>query len=201
MTDILAASLYQDQVFRLFTREEVSRTAYGRTIGKRLGSAIWTIEYTTHPMPNDDAVAFEALLNSFDGVVTPFEAADLRRRRPRAHPTGGSNGTLLSVNANNKALALAGLSAGQIVSPGDYLAFDYVDQRALHQVVAGATANGGGITSQVEVRPHLRPGWTLNAAVTLIEPRGKFTLLPDTVQPRAQGGLHTVISFKAAQAL
>lgn len=198
MIDFVTATKYQDQVFRLVTREEISRTAYGKTIGKRLGSAIWTVEYTTWPIPNDDALAFEAQLNSLDGVTGVFEAADLRRLEPRAYSNGGaSDGEILTVNANNKAMSLSDLNAGQVVSAGDYLAFG----TAFHQVMQTVTANGSGTTAEFEVRPHIRPGWTVGTVVKLSQPRCQFSLMPDSIQPRANGGLHTVISFKAVQAI
>lgn len=200
-TDILTMVDYADQNIRLFSRQETSRTAYGRTIGKDLGSGIWMADYTTVPLPNDDALAFEAALNSLDGVIQPFEACDLRRQYPRAYPTGaGANDSALaSVNSNNKALSLSGLAAGQVVSSGDYLSFAYGDSRAFHQAVETITANGSGATGQFEVRPHLRPGWTLSTAVKLKSPRGLFTLVSGSVSSKLNGALHSVISFQAVQ--
>lgn len=200
-TDILSSVGYQDQTFRLFSRQEVSRTAFGSTLGKDFGSAIWLATYTTGDLTQDDALAFEAALNSLDGVIQPFEAGDLRRVNPRAYPDGAftDSGVLASVNANNKALALSGLPAGQIISSGDYLSFTYGTSRALHQAVENVTANGSGATAQFEVRPHIRPGWSLPAAVKLKAPRGLFSLMPGSVSSKLSGPLHSVISFQAIQ--
>lgn len=194
---------FADQTFQLVSRQELSRQANGRTIGKDFGSAIWLATYTTKPLFNDDAVAYEAALDSLDGVVQTFEASDLRRPYPRAYPAGAgcNNGVLASVNANNKALALSGLAAGQVVSAGDYLSFVYGSSRALHRVVETVTANGSGATAQFEVRPHVRAGFSVSAAVTLKSPRGVFMLLPGSVTPKASGGQHTVITFQTVQAL
>lgn len=184
---------FSDQTFKLLSRQELSRTAYGRTIGKSLGSAIWMATFTTQPLPNDDAVEYESKLNSLDGVTSPLEAYDLRRPYPRAHPEGDCNdGVLSSVAANNKTITLGGLAGSQIVSAGDYLSFTYGDARALHQAVetSGAT---------FEVRPHLRPGWTLGTAVKLKQPRGLFSLMLDSVSSRPNGGIHSVISFNLVQ--
>lgn len=203
LADIVTGVSFQDQVFQLMVRQEYSRTAGGVTIGKDLGSALWSASYTTMPLENRDALAYEARLNALDGVVWPFEAGDLRAQLPRAYPGGdfADTGKLASVNANNKAIALKGLTAGHQISVGDYLSFDYGDSRALHQVIEAATANGAGTTPQFEVRPHLRPGWELETEVTLAVPTGLFVLMPGSVQPKAQGGLHTVITFKATQML
>jgi hypothetical protein len=186
---------------QLVTRQEFSRQGSGRTIGKDFGSALWLVNYATKPLLNDDASAFEAVLDTLDGVVNTFEACDLRKIMPRFYPTGaGANdGTLLSVNANNKALALSGLAAGQVVSVGDYLSFTYGTNRALHRVAEAVTANGSGTTAQFEVRPHIRPGFTLTNAVTLKNPRGIFTLVPGSVSSKPNGALHSVVSFQASQ--
>ncbi len=65
-------------------------------------------------MLNDDAIAFEAALDSLDGVIFPFEARDLRKPYPRAYKSGvfSDTGTLTSVNANNKSIIISALPAG-----------------------------------------------------------------------------------------
>jgi hypothetical protein len=150
-----------------------------------------------------DALAFEAALNSLDGVVNIFEAGDLRARFPRSNPTGTftDSGTLNSVNANNKALSLTGLPSGLVLSPGDYLSFSYGTSRALHQVVEGATANLAGLTPEFEVRPHIRPGFTTGSAVKLKNPNGQFTLIPNSVSSSLNTKNTSVITFKAIQYL
>lgn len=187
------------------SRQEFSRQANGVTRGKDFGSAIWMATYTTGPLPNDDALAYEALLNSLDGVIQPFEAFDLRRPYPRAHPTGSgaSDGVLLTVNDNNKAMSLSGLTSGQVISAGDYLSFTYGDSRAVHQAMETVTADGSGETAEFEIRPYIRPGWTISPATTvkLKNPRGLFSLMPGTVTSRSSGGIHSVISFQAVQYL
>lgn len=203
LTDILSVG-FADQTFQLQSRQELSRTAGGVITGKDLGPAIWLASYTTGPLANDDALAYEAKLNSLDGVIFTFEAADLRRPYPRAHPTGACNdGVLHSVNANNKAMSLSGLVAGQIVSAGDFLSFDYGDSRALHQAMETVTANGAGLTAEFEVRPHIRPSFTLSPAtvVKLKQPRALMVLSPGSVSSRPNGGIHSVISFEAVQFL
>lgn len=205
-TDIMSLVRYSadTQPLQLVSRQEQSRLASGATRGKDLGPALWLGNFTTAPLPNDDASAFEAVLDSLDGIIQPFEACDLRRNLPRAHPDGVCNdGVLLSVNANNKALSLSGLAAGQVVSVGDFLSFDFGTNRALHRVAETVTANSSGETAEFEVRPHIRPGWTLSpaTAVTLKNPRGIFVMLPGSVSPKTNGGLHTVVSFQAMQYL
>lgn len=202
-TDILTPFLFANQSLRLSSRQEFSRMASGVTIGKDFGSALWMADYTTVAMPNDDALVLEAKLNSLDGVIGTFEAGDIRRPYPKAHANGafGDTGVIASVNANNKALSLSGLNAGMTLSVGDYLSFDYGGARALHQVVEAVVANGLGATSEFEVRPHLRPGWSLGTAVKLKLPKGVFVLVPDSIASATVGPMDSTISFKAMQFL
>jgi hypothetical protein len=186
-------------------RQELSRLAGGTVPGKDFGPALWFGTYTTEELANHDMVDYQAVLASLDGVINTFEAWDLRRPAPRQYPggTAAANGVLASVNANNKALALSGLNAGQIISRGDYLSFTYGTNRALHQVMETVAANGSGTTAQFEVRPHLRPGWTLSPAITvnLKAPRGIFTLMPGTVVPRQVRGTFGTLTFQVGQYL
>lgn len=206
-TDIMTAVDFSADTSPLILqqRQELSRTAYGRSIGKSLGSQIWTGDFTTVPLPNADALVFEAMLNSLDGVTNLFEAGDMRAaaQYPRAYPTGAFNdtGVIASVNANNKALALSGLDAGMQLSVGCYLSFTYGDSRALHQVMEAVTANGAGTTAQFEVRPFIRPGWTVGAAVRLKSPRGLFCLQPGSISPRMNDNTSSLVSFKVVQAV
>jgi len=152
---------------------------------------------------NDDVLSLEAKLNSLDGVINTFEAGDIRRPYPKARPDGvfGDTGVLNSVNANNKAISISGLDAGMALSVGDYLSFTYGTSRALHQVVEAVTASGTGLTVEFEVRPYLRPGWALGAAIKLKLPKGIFTLLPDSIASATQGPITSTVSFKAIQSL
>ncbi|MET4206847.1 hypothetical protein [Bradyrhizobium sp. LA2.1] len=188
--------------FDLTPQQETSRLADGTSIGKDLGPALWFGTYTTDELYNDVLVDYQAVLNSLDGVINPFEAWDIRRPWPRAHKDGSaSNGLLASVNANNKAVSLSGVNAAQVVSRGDYLSFNYTGGRALHQVMETVTANGSGVTPQFEVRPHLRAGWALSAAVNVKAPRGLFTLTPKSVAPTQTRGKSGRIAFQIEQYL
>lgn len=203
-SDILALVGFEPPfTFEPVSQQELSRLAIGTTIGKDLGPALWFGSYTTEELHNDDMVDYQAVLASLDGIVNTFEGWDLRRPAPRLYPggAGANDGVLASVNANNKALSLSGLNAGQVISRGDYLSFDYTGGRALHQAMETVTANGSGITAQFEVRPHLRAGSTLSTAVNLKAPRGIFTLMPGSVTPTQTRGKFGRLTFKTGQYL
>lgn len=203
VTGILSVP-FSDQKFTLVERQELSRQANGITLAKSFGSALWAGEWTTGLMPHDEALDYEALLNSLDGAIHAFYAHDLRRPYPRAHADGDftDSGKIATVSSDGKSLSLKDLPAGLVLSRGDYLAFDYGSgSRALHQVMAKVTAGPGGATGSIELRPHLRPGAQVDAAVTLKKPSAKFILLPGSIDQRLQGGLMTVLSFSAIQSL
>lgn len=183
------------QSFLLKSRQELSMQTNGVARGKDFGSALWFASYTTVEIPNDDAVAFEALLNSLDGVIQPFEAWDLRRPSPRVTP--GTSVGVLSAVSSGKIITVGSLTSGQVMSAGDYVSFNYSNgSRALHQLCETVTAG-----NPVEVRPHVRPGYTIGASVQVGAPKGLFTLVPGSVQNRPAGGLHSVVSFEAVQYL
>src|SRR5882724_1815525 len=152
-TDIITSVRYADQVLSLKSRQEMSTQSDGAVRGKDLGSALWTVEYTTVQMRCDAGVTFEAKLNSLDGVINAFEAGDLRRPYPLNYQSGvfSDAGQINSINANNKAVSFKNLPAGFVLSVGDYFHFDYGGKRALHQLMESVTANGSGITSEVEI--------------------------------------------------
>lgn len=200
--DIFTLTDYQDQTFQLQSRQELSRTAGGQTLAKDLGSCLWLGSWTTWPIPNDDALAFEAALNSLDGAIQAFEAGDLRRLYPRLYPDGaGANDGALATVTSAKTMTLSGLAAGQVISAGDYLSFTYGTSRALHQAAESVAANGSGVTPAFEVRPYIRAGYALSAVVKLKLPRGLFTLMPNSVSSKLNGGLHSVVTFQAVQVI
>lgn len=203
--DIFEDISFTDQKFALYERQEYSRMASGQTIGKSFGSALWTAQYTTAPMYHDDALELEARLHALDGVIGRFYAGDLRRQYPRMHPKGDFPDTakIKEIGSNNKSLALSGLAAGLQLSVGDYLSFDYGASKArgLFQVIENAIATNAGKTPVFEVRPHLRPGITVGASVTLKKPTGVFALLPQSIETSIHSGSFTVVTFNSFQML
>jgi hypothetical protein len=202
-TDIITSVRYADQSFLLVSRQEMSGQANGVVRGKDLGSALWQSSYTTVEMLNRDALAFEAALNSLDGLTNAFEAGDLRNRYPRNYPTGvfTDSGVLATVGANNKSLSISGLPASFVISAGDYLQFDYGSSRALHQVCETVTANGSGLSPVFEVRPHIRPGFSISSAVKFKNPVGQFILQPNSISSTLNSKVTSVVTFKAIQYL
>jgi len=204
LTDMFATIGIADQVFDLVSRQELGgRQANGVTQGIDFGSALWLATYTTENLRNDDAVDYEAMLRSLDGVIGTFEAIDLRRSTPRQYRDGSaSDGVLQTANENNKAISLSGLNPGQVVSRGDYLSWDYGGNRALVQSMQTIAADVDGVTAEFEIRPHLREGsGNVGTNVNVKAPRGVFRLLPGSVTPRQVNGKFGVLTFQAGQVI
>lgn len=202
-TDLLERGFAQ-QTFDLQERQEISTLAGGQTIGKSFSSALWAGEWTTGPEYFDDAVTFEAMLRSLDGVIGTFTAYDVRRPYPKAYPTGNftDSGQINAIESNNKAMSLKNLPNGFTLAVGDYLSFSYGSpaNRALHQVMEAATAPAG-TTGTFEVRPHIRPGATANTAVTLKKPYAIFRLVPGGLSSAVQNGIFGTTTFRARQVI
>lgn len=148
--------------FRTNARQELSTQRNGVARAKNFSTALWMASYASAEIKNSIALGLEAEIDQLQGPIVPFEAWDIRRPTPLLYRDGSANdGTLMSVNDDNRRIALGGLLPGQIISKGDYLSFDYGDCRALHRASEAVTANEGGETAQFEVWPHLRPGWEL----------------------------------------
>lgn len=198
-TNILTAANFTDQVFKLMSRQEYSRQASGAIRAKDMGPALWYAEWSTAPMFNDDAVTYEAIINSLNGAMHTFYAGDMRRQYPQAYPTGVFSDSGLISSASGNVITLKSLPSTFKLSVGDYFCFDYgTSSRALHQVMEAVTASGG-ITPAFEVRPYIRAGANVNIPVTFKKPTAEFVMDPSSFDPRVSNILTSMSSFKAIQ--
>lgn len=198
--------------FYLEPMAELTPLRSGNTIAKALGPSLWRGRWQSAVMEEADfgtVRAWYATLLSYES----FLGYDKLREYPvryrdgwGAFTVGGSpfsgNGTLNNVNANTVDVTLGALPVGLILSPGDYISFAYgsSDSRALHMVVDGGTASGSGNVT-VEVRPHVRVGWSAGATVRLFRPHSKFIMVPGSWSGSADYRRHGQVSFEALQSL
>jgi hypothetical protein len=183
----------------------------GRVISADLGPTLWSPRYQSDKMTPDEAGEVRAWYDTLLSA-NEFYGYDKLREYPLAYALGwgalaiGGNPfagtcTLASVAGNNVQVALEDLPEGFRFSPGDYLAFDYsTSLRALHRVSAAAIADNSGQLT-VEVRPHVRPGWTVGATVLLHRAAARMIILPDTYDEQTEAPWFTTISFTAIQSL
>lgn len=202
-TDIITG-LFQQSPFKLYERQEYSRDGRGRPYVKSKGEAVWTAQFQTVPMTFQSSLEYAAKLNSLDGAIGTFYAYDKRRPYPKEYADGdfADSGKINTLNSNNKAMSLKSLPASFKLSVGDYLAFDFASgRRALHQIMESVTADGSGLTTEFEVRPHIRPGIVLSpdVAVTLKKPSAIFVIEPGTLQQSTENVIHDRYSFSAVQ--
>lgn len=189
--DLLATFEGHSIEFDLFSRQEVSRQANGRTIAKDLGSPLWAAVYQSVPMYADDLDAWRARLNALENGQKTFYGRSLSRIRPINHP-GSSElpaGTLATISENRKEITISGLT-GIELTVGDMVQIGAAD---LHRIV-------GESSGTFEVRPHLWPGAEAEDAVSISSPRCVMAIVPGSVTSNAElWGLGS-ISFQAIEA-
>jgi hypothetical protein len=180
-----------NQVHWLPDQAEYNRTGLGEQLGADLGDRLWTGEIEFGRMRREEAGRVEVLIDLLTQTGRAFHVYDSRRPAPLMDPTmsilGAATPTILSLPSGDpREMSLTGLPAGYVLSPGDYLSWTYGSsplRYALHRVVSGVTAGGGGNTAVFEVSPYIQPGSVTGTAVTLFRPFCKAVLLPGSVQP------------------
>jgi hypothetical protein len=194
--------------FRLVPMAELTPLRSGAVIAHDLGPSRWRAKLDSTLLSEAEAGAVRGWYDTLLSYER-FYAFHNQREYPLAYMAGwggltvGGNpfsgaGTLTAVNANNVEVTLGALPVGFVLSVGDMLAFDYATtRRALHRVAAGSTANGAG-QAIVEVRPHVRTGWSVGAAVNFHKAAARMLILPDTFSDQEEGR-HARFSFEAIQ--
>lgn len=189
--------------FYLRNRSESSGTQGGMIITKETRSPLWYAKLQTAALYHADMFRVQAQIEAMGEVISTFYAYNPALYGPIADPDGaalgGASVTLSAVDPDNKLITLAGLPAGYVLQSPDMLSFDYGNSRALHRVVQGGAAAGDG-TLQVEVRPHIRPGYSIGAVVTLIKPTCEMRIVPATFDIQSSG-MTSQISFEAQQVI
>lgn len=181
--------------FELVERQEQSRVAGGRTYVKSLGSPLWRLSAASRSLSINELDGWRARLEVMENGLKTFYGYSKSRCRPIKHP--GSSvlpaGTVASINLNRKSLTVSGLT-GITLSVGDMIQIGDTD---LHRVVDTA----GSPMVEFEVRPHLWPGVTAGATVSISKPHCVMAIVPGSVSSTAdpQTG-RGVVSFQAMEA-
>lgn len=190
--DLLSGLKCTQQEFDLLWRQEQSRQANGRTIVKDFGSPLWRASYQSVPMYPDDLDAWQARLDAMENGLKTFYGRSLVRLRPIKHP-GSSvlpSGTLNSIGSDRKTVTIAGLT-GITLSVGDLIQIGTKDLHRIVDVAAGV----------YEVRPHIWPGVTAGAAVSVDKPHCILAIVPGSVTRTGDMGAGIgIISFQAIEA-
>ncbi|MCV3738384.1 hypothetical protein OCK02_19440 [Rhizobium sp. TRM96647] len=189
--------------------QESSMTGGGDFLVADLAPRLWRADVTLIRMSHDDAAEVQALIESLDGSINAFNLYDPRNRYPRADPNGtmiaGSTPIISSLSSNNKVLEISDLPAGYKLSGGDMFFFPYgsgTQRLALHRIVSPVTANGAGVASGVEVRPHFRPGVATGIALDFTSPVARMRIVPGSFEPgTARRNITEGMSFQAQQVI
>jgi hypothetical protein len=169
-----------NQPFSLPDNRKFNKTGGGVIIGYQRGARLWEGSVNFIPMDQRDAKSIEAIVSFLQETGVYFRIYDRTAQFPRSDPGGTiltTTPTLTSVNANNHDITISTLPAGYVLSSGDMFNFAYGTRLALHRIVVGATASGGGVAT-VTVTPPIRPGFTLGAAMNFKSSTMNAVLVP-----------------------
>jgi hypothetical protein len=205
--DLMSGLVIATVNFRADYGQETSGQAGGQIRVKDLRSPLWMMDADCSTLSMGQLRRVRALIGSLGGSRGTFEAWDPAAQYPEADPKGaivGASAVLINtLGSDGISLSLKALPAGYVLSAGDMLAFDYSTsptRRALHQVVAGATANGSGITPEFEVHPPIRQGAAANNPVNLKRPAAVMRLVPGSFPQQVARNLGS-LSLKAIQVI
>lgn len=169
--------------FSLADASSTSVTGGGEVIKHNLGARLWQGEAVIDKDYHHLIAAIEARLSLLEGAGASFLIYDRRKPNPLNDPDGTLTGSAIiidEVSGDFRELRLSGLPANYELAAGDLLAFTYgsnPSRYALHRVVSGVQAWGGGLTPLFEVVPPIRDGAQVGAAVTLNKPVCKARLI------------------------
>jgi hypothetical protein len=193
--------------WNLVYQQEYSGLGSGEGLSHDLGPPLWEADVTCAQFPHADVEKWRARFLGLDGSNQSFMLYNPAAKHPETDENGtalaGKNLTVLSVGANRKEFAIAGLPAGFEVPWGAYAQIEAGSPTrvALVQFLESKTATGLGNTSAIECRPHLRPWVAAGAVVTLLKPAAKVKLVPNSLRVETTGALHSRLRFAARQTL
>lgn len=192
--------------FALGEAVQINETGGGEVIRSDFGTRLWGGSVTlapAKPILIEDVMALLRVLQDSRAsfLIYPRHRPKARAMTTVATPTGQIN----SLPTDNRLITLKALSAGFVITRGDFLSFTYSSpvRYALHQAVESITANGSGVTGQFEVIPPIRPGAAVDANVRMNKPWCKAVMVPGSLQiaelPRR--GFCSGVSFEWRQTL
>lgn len=195
--------------FDLHWRQERSTQASGRILVKDMGAPLWSLRAASKVLSPNNLDQWRAKLTALENGLQQFWGYPTSRCFPILYPNGswptggafsGLTANLSVINANRKAIALSALPAGFVLSVGDYISITRSGGADLHQVMEGATASGGGVTPQFEIRPQLWPDVTVTRAVSVKQPACLMAIVPGSLASDAQLNGWGSVSFQAIEA-
>lgn len=193
--------------FQLDDNAVYTGLASGDVISQQMAPRKWRAIMQSAKYTKTESQQIQARFEFLDGSTERFELYNPLAKYPQYDPTGSilgaGNPVIASLNVNNKEMTISGLPAGYVLTIGDMISFGYGSsptRRALHRIMTTVTANGSGVTPSFEVRPHIRTGAAVAAAVQLIKPYGLFILEPGSFKMSLEDDLRSSsFSMEAVQ--
>lgn len=171
---------------------ETSETGAGEILSAAIGNRLWMLDIEIATRDYREGERIRALLNTLRYPGRSLLCRPSPLRGPAADPKGTLLGsyvpTIISVATNNREINLQ-LPSMYVLTAGDFLSFTYSanpTRYALHQVAVGGQADGDGKLT-VEVSSFVMPGWSVGAAVKLIDPVFKATVTPGSTKSGKAG--------------
>jgi len=184
---------------------QMTRTAGGETVVASLGRRLWRASVQLAPSTFADSQGVQARMRVIRRADASFLVSPLIGRVPALDPLGtvaSAAVTVATVSADRVAVALAGLPAGYTMSAGDFLSISVNGIPHLHQIVIGGSADGAGLTPELEVVPPVRVSVTTGMAITLVDPTMKAVCDPASVEEgQLQRAQLTGVSLSLIQTL
>lgn len=168
----------------------MSRDGAGNLYVDDLGDRLWMGSFMAPRRTHAELRRMDARLSILREAGASFMVCDPRALGPAYDPDGvilgASTPVINSLHANGVDLTISGLPASYQITQGDRIAWTYVvsgvTKYAYHKVVVGRTANGSGLTGQIQVSPGIRAGVVVGASVVLIRPSFKALYVPNSYQ-------------------
>ena len=203
--DLLAGFPGWQTDFKIYRRQELSRTASGKTIVKDIGDPLWMATYTSKAMKPNDLDRWRARLEVLDGGLQTFRGYVLSRCYPIMHPRGdwGTGVTwngicaIQAIATNRKELSLKNVPVGFRLRQGDVM---MIGQGRIHRVQNTINTTTTS-TALIEVRPHLRPDIAIDDVVTFVKPWCTMNIDVDGLDAEADLSGLGAISFTATEAI
>lgn len=212
--------------FEPMFREDMSRTAAGRTIERDKGTPLWRGVYRSKELSPNRVDFWRARLETLQASKGTFIGYHMGRCYPIADPGGAKiiaadspslildfmndfsfvgssvpfSYPILSVS-DGKMMTLGGFPPGYELSVGDQISFTIsTGERFLRRVVAGATADANGIIGPIEVRYFLPFGTIVGQIATVIKPWVPMSIVPGSVGTTSGLNGRAAISFEGMEA-
>lgn len=193
--------------FEIDWQQQFSMTRGGRTIVKEIAPARWRAAYRSRSMRPNELDAWRARLDVLENGMTTFRGFHKARCYPIADPNGTIIGatptlTISAIGVDNKTVKIDGFPPGYVLSVGDMVSYETsAPERFLHRIVAGGTADAGGETGWLEVRPWLAYGLELGDAVTVLKPWVPMCIVPGSISTDADAATgRGTVGFEAMEA-